>query len=131
MARIGSGFLSVESAKSAVRSFWLRLAALSSFVVKAMSAILEMRNVTVGDLQDSERIVLEDVNWAVAPGEYWVVAGLQASGKSNLMATLAGILPPVRGEYLVFGRNMADPPEQERVNFHQRVGMVFDGGRLL
>src|SRR5437773_38988 len=27
MARIGSGFLSVESAKSAVRSFWLRLAA--------------------------------------------------------------------------------------------------------
>ena len=39
--------------------------------------------------------------------------------------------PPVRGEYLVFGRNMADPPEQERVNFHQRIGMVFNGGRLL
>ncbi len=95
------------------------------------AAILEMRGVSVGDLHDPDRIVLEEVNWSVAAGDYWVVGGLHASGKTNLMATLAGIMPPVRGEYLVFGHNVTAPADHERSMVRQRVGMVFDGGRLL
>lgn len=90
-----------------------------------------MLSVSVGDLHDADRVVLEDLNWTIAPGDYWVIGGLHASGKTNLMATLAGILPPVRGEYLAFGHNMASPGELERATVRQRLGMVFDGGRLL
>lgn len=93
--------------------------------------ILKLANATVGDLHDSEQIVLENVNWSVRAGEYWVVGGLHASGKTNLIATLAGIMPPTAGDYFVFGHNLALYGEQERAMTWQRLGMVFDGGRLL
>ena len=32
------------------------------------SAIIEMRDVSVGTMRDVSFIVLEDVNWSVAPG---------------------------------------------------------------
>ena len=93
--------------------------------------VLELRKAAVGDLHDPERIVLEDVNWSVMVGDYWVVGGLHASGKTNLMATLAGIMPPVQGEYLVFGEQVVSRADPERAMIWQKLGMVFDGGRLL
>jgi len=33
-----------------------------------------MTGVTVGSVQDLQVHVLEDVNWSVAAGDYWVVA---------------------------------------------------------
>jgi ABC-type transporter Mla maintaining outer membrane lipid asymmetry ATPase subunit MlaF len=94
-------------------------------------AILKLVDVAVGDLHNPDRIVLENVSWTVAAGDYWVVGGLHASGKTNLMATLVGIMPPLQGEYLVFGHNLASRADQERAAVWQRLGMVFDGGRLL
>jgi ABC-type transporter Mla maintaining outer membrane lipid asymmetry ATPase subunit MlaF len=93
--------------------------------------ILKLVNVAVGDLHDPDRVVLEEVNWSVSAGDYWVLAGLHASGKTNLMATLAGIMPPLQGQYLIFGEDVAAVAEQERAKVWGRLGMVFDGGRLL
>jgi len=93
--------------------------------------VLEMVDVTVGDLADPNRIVLEHVNWSVAAGDYWVIGGLHSSGKSNLMATLAGILPIMAGEYRVFGEDVSAPSQLERLTGKHRLGIVFDGGRLI
>src|SRR5215213_2642541 len=84
--------------------------------------VLKLINVAVGDLHDPENIILEQVHWSVAAGDYWVVGGLHASGKTNLMATLSGIMPPVQGEYLVFGHNLASRADQERAAIWQRLG---------
>jgi ABC-type molybdenum transport system ATPase subunit/photorepair protein PhrA len=56
----------------------------------------EMRNVTVTALRDASVVVLEQVNWTVDPGDYWAVAGLLRSGKSDLLALAAGISRPTR-----------------------------------
>ena len=90
-----------------------------------------MRNVAVASLLDPGSIVLRDINWTVQPGEFWVVAGLLRSGKSDLLSLAAGITQPSAGTYQVFGRELTSGFEQEQLSLRLRVGLVFDGGHLL
>lgn len=92
---------------------------------------LEMANVTVGSPVDPEAIVLEGVNWQVAVGDYWVISGLQGSGKSDFIATAAGIMNPLHGVFRVFGQQLSVGFEHELLHTRLRIGLVFDGGRLL
>jgi ABC-type sulfate/molybdate transport systems ATPase subunit len=93
------------------------------------STVLEMSAASIGALRDSTHIVVEDVNWSVAAGEFWVVAGQQQSGKSDLLMHTAGLMTPVRGSCRVFGcetRAFGEAQIAERL----RVGFVFAGGKL-
>jgi phospholipid/cholesterol/gamma-HCH transport system ATP-binding protein len=92
---------------------------------------MEMVDVTVGSMKFTERVMLEGVNWTVRVSEFWAVGGLQATGKSDLLAAAAGLMRPLRGSYKVFGRELAAGYEQELLEARLRVGLVFDGGRLL
>ena len=92
---------------------------------------LEMRDVSVTALRDAGNVVLEGVNWTVASGDFWAVAGLLRSGKSDLMALAAGITRPARGSCRLFGRELVAGFEHERLALRLRVGLVFDGGHLL
>ncbi|HKI68589.1 MAG TPA: ATP-binding cassette domain-containing protein, partial [Verrucomicrobiae bacterium] len=93
------------------------------------SPLLEMREVTVGSLRNPAGKVIEGVTWSVAPGDFWVVAGLQGSGKSDFLTLAAGLMSPLTGEYQIFGKPAAafrDAPLREQL----RLGLVFDGGQL-
>src|SRR5881275_2124482 len=92
---------------------------------------LEMARVDVCDLNNTEKIVLENVNWSARAGDYWVIGGLHGSGKGNFLFVAAGVLPPAKGMYRVFGTELSAGYEQERVTQRLRIGTVFDGGRLL
>src|SRR3954465_8637878 len=97
----------------------------------AGKAIMEFRGVSIGDLKDPKRVVLEHIDWQVQRGDYWVIGGLHGSGKSNLTATLAGIMPPVAGEYCLFDESLSSHAQLDRSLARRRLGMVFDGGRLI
>lgn len=91
--------------------------------------IMEMNGVSVGSIQDLSRIVLEDVNWRVNAGEFWVLAGMDASGKTDLLWLTGGIMPPQNGTYHLFGHDMPiydDDLLSERL----RLGLVFESGQL-
>jgi iron complex transport system ATP-binding protein len=45
-----------------------------------------------------EHIILQDLNFTVAPGEFVGLLGPNGSGKSTLLLALAGLLPPRAGE---------------------------------
>ena len=92
--------------------------------------VIEMRGVTVGTLRDPEMTVATDVNWTVARGEFWVLGGLQGSGKSDFLMMAAGLMPPRAGEYRLFGEPMPIF-EDSRLAQRLRLGLVFDGGQLL
>ena len=49
--------------------------------------------------------ILRDVAWRVQPGEHWVILGANGSGKTSLLKTLTGYLPPTAGEIAVLGRH--------------------------
>ena len=92
-------------------------------------AVIEMRDASVTTLRDTTLAVLENVDWSVLPGEFWVVAGQPQSGKSDLLMTAAGLLLPARGSCRVFGcetNAFGEAQLAERL----RVGLVFAGGQL-
>ena len=41
--------------------------------------------------------ILNAVDWAVAHGEHWVILGANGSGKTSLLSTLTGYMPPTTG----------------------------------
>jgi ABC-type transporter Mla maintaining outer membrane lipid asymmetry ATPase subunit MlaF len=92
-------------------------------------AAMEMRGVSVGAMRDSGFRVLEDMNWSVAPGEFWVLAGQQHSGKSDLLLMSAGLMPPVGGSYKFFG-NETQMLDDTRLAERLQLGFVFETGQL-
>jgi len=92
-------------------------------------AVIEMCNARIGALHDATLAVVENVNWTVQPGEFWVVAGQQHSGRTDLLMHAAGLMTPASGTCQVFGcdtRGFDESQIAERL----RVGFVFAGGKL-
>jgi ABC-type transporter Mla maintaining outer membrane lipid asymmetry ATPase subunit MlaF len=90
---------------------------------------IEMRGATVGSMHDATFTTIADLNWSVIPGEFWVVAGQQQSGKSDLLMLTAGLMAPLAGNCKLFGaetQNFGEAEVAERL----RVGFVFEGGQL-
>jgi phospholipid/cholesterol/gamma-HCH transport system ATP-binding protein len=90
---------------------------------------IEMRAVSVGAMRDQNLMVLRDVNWTVAPGEFWVIAGLQGSGKTDFLMMTGGLMAPVSGEYRLFGEPMPIF-DDVRLPLRLRLGLVFYTGQL-
>jgi ABC-type transporter Mla maintaining outer membrane lipid asymmetry ATPase subunit MlaF len=72
---------------------------------------------------------VSDVNWIVYPGEFWVLAGLQGSGKSDFLLLTAGLMAPLNGQYCLFGEEMPIFDEA-RISDRLRLGLVFESGQL-
>ncbi len=92
-------------------------------------AVIEMRDAQIVSLRDPALTVVADVNWSVLSGDFWVVAGQQHSGKSDLLLHAAGLLTPTRGACVRFGLAPAHSEELALAE-RQRVGFVFAGGKL-
>jgi ABC-type transporter Mla maintaining outer membrane lipid asymmetry ATPase subunit MlaF len=93
------------------------------------TAVMEMRDVEVAALRDPSVIVLEQVNWTVLENEFWVVAGPQQSGKSDLLALGAALMNPAAGTFRLFGREVQEFNETDAVE-RQRIGFMFGDGKL-
>ena len=90
---------------------------------------IEMRGVRVAAIRDATFTVVEDVNWSVATGEFWVVAGQEHSGKSDLLMLAAGLMAPAAGSIKLFGKDTENFGEAELAE-RLRVGFVFQNGQL-
>ena len=93
------------------------------------AAAILMNDVAAGSLLDPTVSVVSNINWKVVAGEFWVLAGLQGSGKSDLLMLTAGLMSPLEGQYLFFGEEMPIL-EEERLPQRLRLGMVFESGQL-
>jgi ABC-type transporter Mla maintaining outer membrane lipid asymmetry ATPase subunit MlaF len=90
---------------------------------------IEMTDVAFGAMRNQDALVAEGINWTVNAGDYWVVAGLHGTGKSDFLMLTGGLMAPVRGRYLFFGEGMPIF-EEARLKQRLRLGLVFDGGQL-
>lgn len=75
---------------------------------------------------------LDDVNWEVQEGQFWLLLGLHHAGKSNLLSAICGLVPYQEGRLEVMGKVLPCATESEWRELRGQVGMVFEkGGRLL
>jgi ABC-type transporter Mla maintaining outer membrane lipid asymmetry ATPase subunit MlaF len=96
----------------------------------ADTTLIEMKGVSISSQAFPDQAMVEDINWTVRRGEYWIIAGMHGAGKTDLMATTAGLLPPMSGEYRLFGHEMPIF-EDELLSERLRLALVFEGGQLL
>ena len=91
---------------------------------------LQMRGVAVGSAREAGVAVVAEVDWTVMAGEFWVVGAPQLSGKSDFLMMAGGLTAPIRGEYFFLGERMPIF-EEARLGHRLKLGLVFDGGRLI
>lgn len=91
--------------------------------------MIEMRGVACVSMRDRHAVIARNVNWTVQSGEFWVIAGLQGSGKTDFIMMAAGLMAPHSGSYKFLGQKMPIF-EEARLSHRLRLGLVFDGGQL-
>jgi phospholipid/cholesterol/gamma-HCH transport system ATP-binding protein len=94
-------------------------------------APIEMVGVAAAQEHAPTLAAIEDVNWRVGAGEFWVVGGFQGAGKSVLLGAAAGINRPLRGQLKLFDADITELEAAESFARLLRVGLVFEGdGRV-
>ena len=71
--------------------------------------------------QRNHKTILNEVNWAVKPGEHWTILGLNGSGKTSLLNMVNGYAWPTKGTISVLGETFG------QTNIHalrKRIGWV-------
>ena len=93
--------------------------------------LIELNHVDVASARDGEMIRIHKVDWRLHSGDYWLVGGPHASGKSDLISTATGLQRPVEGTVSLFGIELSTLPPAELLRQRQRIGVVFkNGGRM-
>jgi|CXWL01.1.fsa_nt_gi putative ABC transport system ATP-binding protein len=94
---------------------------------------IELRRVSQR-LPSGDRLltILDDVDLAIAPGEFVAILGPSGSGKSTLLGLMAGLDRPASGEVLLDGRPIHTLTEDELALLRRReIGFVFQSFELL
>ena len=74
---------------------------------------------------------LEDVSFAIHPGEFVFLVGASGSGKSTTMRLLIKETEPTGGTIHVAGRDLSKIPRRRVPYYRRNVGMVFQDYKLL
>lgn len=74
---------------------------------------VSLKNLSIGYKKTGVAIpVLQEINLDLYPGDFVGLVGLNGTGKSTLLKTICGLLPPLAGEILIEGK----PAEQFSLN---------------
>jgi putative ABC transport system ATP-binding protein len=76
--------------------------------------------------------ILDDVAFAIHPGEFVAILGPSGSGKSTLLGLMAGLDRPTTGEVLIDGRRI-DGLDEDALALvrREKIGFVFQSFQLL
>ena len=77
-----------------------------------------------------QRIILDTVDVAVAPGEIRVIMGGSGSGKTTLLRCMLGLKAPQSGGIRMLGMEFDKKHARNMLAVRKRMGVAFQGGAL-
>ncbi len=90
-----------------------------------------MSDVTISSARSPDLAVIEGINFQIRSGEFWVIGGPHASGKTDFLMTAAALQKPLRGDVRIFGEDTMEMTEATLIRVREKIGLVFEnGGRL-
>ncbi|MFU0506519.1 ABC transporter ATP-binding protein [Pseudaminobacter sp. NGMCC 1.201702] len=89
--------------------------------------VLSVRNITVGF---GDNIVLKDLSLDIRRGEILGFVGASGSGKSVLLRTVLGLNQKRSGTIELFGVDVDQASDLERMRLDMRLGVLFQHGAL-
>lgn len=93
-----------------------------------MANVVELTNIS---LQQGNSLVLQNVNVAIAPGEFVYIIGKTGSGKSTLLKLLYAEVPPHSGNATVAGFDLTNIAKSKIPYLRRKLGIVFQDFQLL
>lgn len=88
-----------------------------------MDKIIEVRSLSFGY---DEKLILENINFAVERGDYLGVIGPNGSGKSTLIKLILGLLSPLTGEIRILGQRIEDFKSWDKVGYISQKAASFN-----
>jgi phospholipid/cholesterol/gamma-HCH transport system ATP-binding protein len=77
-----------------------------------------------------DRVLMENLNFEVYPGEIFFIMGGSGCGKSTLLKHLIGLYEPKRGDIVIRGRSIVNATEELRMEIMRSFGVTYQGGAL-
>ena len=65
--------------------------------------------------------ILDNIHWAIEPGQNWVILGSNGSGKTSLLNIVLGYQQPSAGKFMVFGHPFGSAPWE---NIRKQIGIA-------
>ena len=93
-----------------------------------MNAIIKVDHLDVGY---GKEVVLKDLNFQVNQEEITVILGKSGCGKSTILKTLIGLIPPISGEVFFFQEKMNYYSEDCLNRLYTKVGVLYQSSALL
>ena len=72
--------------------------------------------------------ILRDISWRVERGQHWVILGANGSGKTSLLSSLTGYLPPSDGQIILLNHRFGHSDWRE---LRKHVGIVSSAVRQM
>jgi len=91
-------------------------------------SIIEVRHLNIGY---GNGPVLQDINFNIPEGQITVILGKSGEGKSTLLKSLIGLLPPLSGEILFRNERLDFHSEASLQAHYNRIGVLYQNGALL
>ncbi|HEY0066827.1 MAG TPA: ATP-binding cassette domain-containing protein [Flavisolibacter sp.] len=89
--------------------------------------MIEVKNLKKGF---NGKIILDDVDAVMKPGQSNLIIGASGSGKTVLMKCLVGLFKPDSGSILYDGQDFTAMSTEERKEVRKEIGMLFQGSAL-
>ncbi len=93
-----------------------------------MIEIIRVEKLDVGYGKD---LVLKDLDFSVNRGEITVILGRSGCGKTTVLKSLIGLLPPASGEVYFFGQKVDYFSEVSLEMLYKRIAVLYQNSALL
>jgi phospholipid/cholesterol/gamma-HCH transport system ATP-binding protein len=76
-------------------------------------------------------LVLQKLNFSIPKGQITIVLGKSGCGKTTLLKSLIGLIPPMKGEIYFGGEKIDFFSEESLQSLYSRIGVLYQNGALL
>jgi phospholipid/cholesterol/gamma-HCH transport system ATP-binding protein len=77
-----------------------------------------------------DTIVLRDLTFTINRGDIFIIMGESGGGKSTLLRSMVGLLPPAAGQILYDGQSLWSMGPEEQSRILRRFGVLYQSGAL-
>lgn len=80
--------------------------------------------------QYNSRVILENIQFTVYPGEVFMIIGGSGAGKTTLLNHMIGLLRPVSGDVFIEGQSLNQSTDLQLLSILRKIGVLYQSGAL-
>lgn len=75
-------------------------------------------------------VILHDLTFTINKGDIFIIMGGSGGGKSTVLRSMVGLLPPTKGQVLYDGLNFWSADSEEQKSIMRKFGILYQSGAL-